>query len=490
MRDFDVGFIAERIHGFTQYREEKEQAHDESRPLEDALSTTRTADLAHVRIRRAPLTCMVDRTFRNVDLILGRRKTSLAGSMNSFRFAVFSFGHLPLYPFLSRPISVVILLLSNIPSIMQIRRTYLALATFVLLAASPVHSKPLDLILPTSNDALMRGDGPSFYQYTDRYFDGVRSRPWQGGQYGFVRNPKYTSNGIIYTRFHEGLDIKPLYRDHRGEPLDTVRAIDDGYVVYVNEVEHSSSYGKYIVVEHWWSGSPFYSLYAHLADVHVRNGQRVFQAERLGRIGYTGRGLDRRRAHLHFEINMMLNESFHEWHGENYRSTNRHGLHNGINLAGLNVGELYERLRREPDLTIDRFILSQEVAYKVAVPNQGVIDLTYRYDWLESSPYAFNEDAESWEISFTASGLPVHVEASSRKISSPTVIDISQDRLPYGDLTKGIVAGSHDKYHLSKAGQRYASLIMHVGRERTVVKTNAPTFREVSDTESERLRSW
>lgn len=380
---------------------------------------------------------------------------------------------------------------SNISIAMQIRRLYFALATLALLAASPVRSEPLNLILPTSNDALLHGDGPSFYQYTDRYFDGVRSHPWQGGQYGFVRDAKHTSNGVVFTRLHEGLDIKPLYRDRNGEPLDTVRAIDDGYVVYVNNFESHSSYGKYVVVEHWWSGSPFYSLYAHLGAVHVRKGERVYQAERLGRMGYTGRGIDRRRAHLHFEINMMLNESFQEWYDARYRSTNRHGVYNGINLAGLNVAQLYESLQREPGLTIDQFIMSQDAAYKIAVPNNGPIDLTYRYAWLESSRYPWQGDAASWEISFTATGLPIRVEASSRSATTPKVTSVERASISYRDLTNDVIEGSRDSFSLSGSGERYASLLTLVGRERPVVRLDPPVVREVRDTGGEeRLRSW
>ena len=48
----------------------------------------------------------------------------------------------------------------------------------------------LDLVLPTDNDALFSGDGPAFYQYVERNYKGVQSTPWEGGQYGFVRDPK------------------------------------------------------------------------------------------------------------------------------------------------------------------------------------------------------------------------------------------------------------------------------------------------------------
>src|SRR5438876_9611828 len=88
-----------------------------------------------------------------------------------------------------------------------------------------VQSQVLDLVLPTDNDALFSGDGPAFYQSVDRDYNGVKSAPWEGGQYGFVRDPKSTGGGVVYTRFHEGIDIRSVHRDANGEPLDEVRAI-------------------------------------------------------------------------------------------------------------------------------------------------------------------------------------------------------------------------------------------------------------------------
>src|SRR6516225_5396547 len=94
----------------------------------------------------------------------------------------------------------------------------------------------LDLVLPTDNDALFSGDGAAFYQYVERNYKGEKSTLWEGGQYGFVRDPTDTAGGTIYTRFHEGIDIRPVHRDANGEPLDEVRTIANGKVVHANLV--------------------------------------------------------------------------------------------------------------------------------------------------------------------------------------------------------------------------------------------------------------
>ena len=317
-------------------------------------------------------------------------------------------------------------------------------------------AQPLQLILPTSNDALLRGEPERFYQYTDRIFKGVRSRPWQGGQYGFSRNQKETSAGIVFTRFHEGVDIIALHRDRRGEPQDTVRAVDSGRVVYANAAASRSSYGKYVVVEHVWSGMPFYSLYAHLSRTAVRTGDAVEQGDMLGVVGYTGRGIDKRRAHLHFEINLLLNQNFASWHGEHFRGRNQHGIYNGLNLAGIDVSALYLEMQREPDLTIERFLRRQPEFFRIRIPNEGALDLHYRYPWLSSGGY--DPSAPSLEVGFARSGLPVRVESSPATTSDPVVVYARPSSVAYGDLTKGLVLG-YDRPRLSSRGLRHLDLL-------------------------------
>ncbi len=210
----------------------------------------------------------------------------------------------------------------------------------ILLSVLPALSRAqdaarLDLVLPTENDALFHGGGAAFYQYITRDFQGVKSTPWQGGQYGFVRNPVPTSGGLVYTRFHEGIDIRPVGRDAAGEPTDAVHAIAEGKVVHVNLAAGASNYGRYVVVEHRWDGSNYYSLYGHLASVAVSVGQQLARGQTLGIMGHTGDGLDRARAHLHLELNLLLSRHFESWYDAfNKNDPNRHGIYNGINLFG------------------------------------------------------------------------------------------------------------------------------------------------------------
>lgn len=333
----------------------------------------------------------------------------------------------------------------------MIRSLGLLLPFLLVLPASA-----LDLILPTANRALLTGDGPAYYQYTDRSFEGRKSSPWQGGQYGFTRTPVRTSGGVVYKQFHEGLDIKPLGRDAAGDPTDPILAIAEGRVVHTSQVPGYSNYGRYVVIEHSWDGSPVYSLYAHLASIGVKPGDRVRQGEKIGLMGYTGRGIDRTRAHVHFEICLLLNDRFQAWHERVFPTEpNRHGHFNGLNLAGIDPAGLYLALAKNPALTFPQYLEKQSAVFRVTVSKQP-LDFLRRYPWLQQG----GSEGSSWEITFSGSGVPLRVEASSRSVERPTVTWTTKSNYPLQYISRGYVTGSGASARLSESGERFLALIL------------------------------
>src|SRR5439155_342860 len=261
--------------------------------------------------------------------------------------------------------------------------TLAAVCLFQVSAVAQTETAILDLALPTDNDAIFKDGGADFYQYIERDYHGEKSTPWEGGQYGFVRDPVETNAGIVYTRFHEGIDIRCLHRDERGEPLDEVRAIANGKVVYTSLVPGYSNYGKYIVIEHIWDGSPYYSLYGHLSKIDVRAGDMAQRGQHIAVMGYTGAGINRERAHVHLELNLVLNHKFEGWYEANHSNDpNHHGIYNGINLAGLDIAKLYLQLHENSSLTLPQFISHEEVFYKVAFPRSRHFELPKLYPWM------------------------------------------------------------------------------------------------------------
>lgn len=318
-------------------------------------------------------------------------------------------------------------------------------------------AQPLRLQLPTDNRALLDNRPESFYMFVYRTFEGESSRPWQGGSYGFVRNLRRTEQGIVPTRFHEGIDIRPVKRDSGGRPLDDVRAIALGRVVYVQPSAGGSNYGRYVVVEHDWGQGPFLSLYAHLASAGVKAGQQIEAGQVLGRMGYSGAGLNRERAHLHLELNILLSLQFDSWHKMRFGTENKHGIHNGMNLAGLDIARLLLTHHRNPSLSLPAFLDSEPIYYKVTCPRRGKLELADRYPWIRRG--AHHRPSPSWEISFTASGFPLAIAPSHREVPRPliTYVRTAQTRHEYFTLSR--LTGTGRRASLSKSGLQHLSLV-------------------------------
>ena len=327
-------------------------------------------------------------------------------------------------------------------------------ALCLLLAAGPAWAfRPA---LPTDNDALFRGRPEKFYMFTDRNFEGRKSYPWQGGTYGFSRNPERLGGKILETKFHEGIDISPLRRDAAGESLDEVRAVESGRVVHVSRAERDSNYGHYAVLRHDVEGAPVYTIYAHMAAVDVEPGENVAQGARLGRLGYTGAGIDKRRAHLHLEIAVLGHDQFETWHAANFPTPNKHGIYNGINMMGLDVAELYLAQRKNPGLALPQFVRGQKPFFRLQIPDSPHFQLPRRYPWLVEGDA---RSARSWVVAFTAAGFPVSIDPSGESITAPRVVWAAPSAFSYEKVTRSLLAGRTGKPRLGESGEKLLSLL-------------------------------
>lgn len=297
----------------------------------------------------------------------------------------------------------------------------------------------------------------------DRLVEGKTTLVWQGGQFGFVRDPNRLGDETFYVRFHEGLDIAPTVRDNRGEPLDLVRAIADGRVVHVHARPGASNYGNHVVVEHDWGYGTFYSLYAHLMRVEAEPGAPIRAGQTLGRLGYTGSGIDRRRAHVHLELNMLLSDTFEQWQGRmEPGSLAAPSLFHGYNLAGLDLAGFYKALAADPGLTVPEFLATQEPYYKVLAPaGAAPPSLLRRYPWL--SPIATSSAAPvacvSYEITLTASGLPLTMAPSGQHTPYPVVMAAVPFHGRHSWRTMGRLGGTGTAAELTVKGTQYIQLL-------------------------------
>lgn len=90
-----------------------------------------------------------------------------------------------------------------------------------------------------------------------------------------------------YRAFHPGLDLAAK----KGEPINPVMS---GSVVEVRRDKFG--YGLHIRVEH---DNDYESLYAHMSEISVTEGQTVTTTTTIGAVGSTGRSTG---PHLHLEI--------------------------------------------------------------------------------------------------------------------------------------------------------------------------------------------
>ena len=314
----------------------------------------------------------------------------------------------------------------------------------------------IDLRLPTPNQHLLSGQPEQFYMYVDRDFEGQRTQSWEGGSYGLVRNPIRVGDQVLLTKFHEGIDIAPLQRDGAGNPLDPVASIADGRVVHTSPMAGRSNYGKYVVVEHLWENSAFYSLYAHLAEVTCTPGDPVKAGAVLGRMGFTGVGIDRTRAHVHLELTVLMSQHYEQWHQAGGGSTNYHGNYNGMNLTGMDVARFFLEHQANPELRISEFITATPAYFTVTVPAKGPLDFVTRYPWIfHGNP----EGATSWDISFSATGLPVAITPGHRQVGAPVITSIRPSAVPQRYLTHNLVTGQDNHASLTQSGQQLVALI-------------------------------
>ena len=316
---------------------------------------------------------------------------------------------------------------------------------------------PMQLVLPTKNDGLVRGELSAFYMFVDRNFEKEQTTTWEGGQYGFVRGPVRAGDNVVLMHFHEGVDIAPVKRDEKGEPMDEVCSISQGEVVHVSDSPGASNYGRYVVIRHDWGQGPFYSLYAHLSKIMAKEGDKVEAGTAFAIMGHTGEGIDRRRAHTHLELNMMLNSRFGDWHDGNFKGApNRHGNYNGLNLSGLDITGLYLALQKHPALTVADYIKTTECMWKVLVPRKGDVELVKDYPWIGEN---LEQPSPSWEISFGGGGLPLQIKPGTEAVTSPKVIWVKDEGIPVSYHTRGCVSGSGTKFALTSTGLRYVQLI-------------------------------
>lgn len=223
----------------------------------------------------------------------------------------------------------------------------------------------------------------------------------QSGLFGTVRTG---DSGL--GQFHEGIDIRAIKRDRRGNALDKVYAVSDGRVAYVSRIAGNSNYGKYVVLLHPDPVGDVYTLYAHLADVEAKilPGMEVTAGQTLGQMGHTSSsGIPAERAHLHFEIGLVVNARFGDWYRAKKMKPD-HGAWHGWNLLGVEPLTAFRFAREHGRMDFGGVLKSTPVAFTVAIKAAQPPDFFRRHPALWSGPPF---DGTAFVVNANENGTPL-----------------------------------------------------------------------------------
>jgi hypothetical protein len=204
-----------------------------------------------------------------------------------------------------------------------------------------------------------------------------------------------------------------------------------------------------------------YSLYAHLDSVAVDAGAAVRRGDALGRLGYTGRGLGRDRAHVHLEVAMLLNARPEPWLAAHWAASGVQGPFHGANLAGVDPEALFVAARRDPMLTFQDFVRGQPAGFQVAIPGDRPLDLLSRYPWLLADGADARPDVRrAWLVTLTRGGAPVRVERLSRAVAAPEVAGVARSVWERYLSTNRALQRTDRGYELTDRGRQLAALLV------------------------------
>jgi murein DD-endopeptidase MepM/ murein hydrolase activator NlpD len=314
---------------------------------------------------------------------------------------------------------------------------------------------PLEVCLPTGNDSLFRPGAE------EQFFQSTVMGTWESGQYGCVRKGK---NG---PQFHEGVDIKCLQRDRKGEPTDPVYAVADGAVAFLNAKAGQSNYGRYVILRHQWHGIEVFTLYAHLREIvaGLKAGQPVANGQTIGTLGRsanTREGISRDRAHLHFEINFLLNEHFHLWYPKKDPQAPDFGNFNGQNFLGIDPVAFFRAVRANASFHFHEHLRQIPEAFRVLVPPRP-------FPWMKAHPETVQPGGPSpaaFEVAMSYTGLPLQIipreageiEPATKRL--PALRSVNEDELARNNC-RYLVRRVKGNWVLSEQGRQWIELLTY-----------------------------
>lgn len=312
-----------------------------------------------------------------------------------------------------------------------------------------------NFVFPTDQPRLLDGVTADVFQPT------ASGNP-ESALYGSVRTAK-NGSGLI-SSFHEGIDIAAKQRDRQDRPLDTVHAVADGVVGYVNRMGGNSNYGIYVVLLHRDPVGDVYTLYAHLAEVPktLRAGQKVSAGETIGLMGNTSSGgIPMPRAHLHFEIGLINNQRFASWYRAQKLKPD-HGNFHGRNFLGVDPLKFIASRQQSPNLDFRAHLASLPPAFEIVLAVRKQPDFFHRYPSLWSGP---EFDGSPMVLSCTENGAPLggrrSTTAEQQRLGKKKLAILKTDETVLGRNGAHLVSKTSKGWKLGRRGDEWLEILTY-----------------------------
>jgi len=200
----------------------------------------------------------------------------------------------------------------------------------------------------------------------------------------------YGYGGVFFDNVvHTGIDMP-------GDIGTPILAAGSGTVVFAGMGVYRGGfnilddpYGNAVVIEHDFSyqGEPLFTLYAHLDEILVENGQIVDTGDQIGTMGNTGKTTG---PHLHFEVRLGKNEYF---------STRNPDLWLSPPLGwGVLVGQINNYYGQPFEQQIVYLVPAEDNPVVGPINDEGWIGASYRNDAINTDSY--------YHENFTLANLP------------------------------------------------------------------------------------
>ncbi len=131
----------------------------------------------------------------------------------------------------------------------------------------------------------------------------------------------------------------------------------------------------------------------------------------MGRTANTHEGISKERAHVHFELDLIVNDRFADWHKKTSpEQRNDHGNWNGQNLNGIDPRLiLLEQQKKGANFSLVQYIRSETELCRVFVRSVNFPWLKRYRPLVTRNPVAEKEGVAGYEIALDFNGVAIEL---------------------------------------------------------------------------------